>query len=189
MEAVQTSGERDEFVRRVTRGMGAGSEPAFREFYEAYFDRLCRHLLVQTRGDEQLARDLVQNVLLRVVRHGREFQSEAMFWAWLKQVARSCRVDWIRRNAKQPPPTEMLYEGASEADDDADLHEALERGLDALSIEERELIERSYVRAEPHKQIAEELQTTPKAVESKLARIRQKLRQKVLQALNDYALF
>ena len=69
---METSGEidelRDQRTRELTAAMAGGSEAAYREFYENYFDRLFRHLLALKRGDETLARELVQRVLLRVVR-------------------------------------------------------------------------------------------------------------------------
>jgi RNA polymerase sigma factor (sigma-70 family) len=188
---METSGERDAFVRRVSRGMCSGSEDAFRLFYEAYFDRIFRHLLVRARGDEDCARELTQQVFLRVARHGREFENEALLWAWLKQVARSCQVDWIRRNGQRSAATiELSDQTAAPAPDDAEdeLRAALEEGLGALEIAERELIELSYFEALPHPSIARRLNTTAKAIESKLARVRQKLRKQIIDALKDYAL-
>ena len=89
----ERAGQQDEFVRGVTRAMAEGSERAFGLFHERYVDRIYRHLLVRARGEELLARELMQAVYLRLVRHGREFEGEGKLWAWVKQVARSCHVD------------------------------------------------------------------------------------------------
>jgi RNA polymerase sigma factor (sigma-70 family) len=182
---------RDERVRELTVAMARGSESAYREFYEMYFDRLYRHGLVLASGDEDLARELVQRVLLRLVRYVKEFENERVLWAWLKQVARSCHVDWLRREGKQRSYVESFDETAVTEPDDADceLMAALESGLAELEVSDRELVNVAYFDHWPHKKIAESWKTTPKAVESRLGRIRQKLRKIVLEKLKDYALF
>ncbi len=49
--------------------MVRGDETAYRIFYDAYFDRLLRYLLVVTGGNEEVAREALQLALVRVVRH------------------------------------------------------------------------------------------------------------------------
>jgi RNA polymerase sigma factor (sigma-70 family) len=182
---------RDERIRELTAAMANGSESAYREFYESYFDRLFRHLLVLARGDENLARELVQRVLLRVVRYVKGFENERVLWAWLKQLARSCHIDWLRRAGREPKEisVELLEEVlAQERDADQELLAALECGLGELEPSERELVCVAYFDEWPQKKIAESWKTTPKAIESRLARVRQKLRKLVLEKLKDYAL-
>src|SRR6188508_736950 len=99
---LETQEQRDHFVRTVTRGMIDGSQTAFGEFYNFIFDRLFRMLLVQTRGDEDLCKDLVQGVMLRAVKYAQPFDNERVLWAWLRQVARSCHVDWLRKKGREP---------------------------------------------------------------------------------------
>jgi RNA polymerase sigma-70 factor, ECF subfamily len=188
----QGSIERDELVRQLTRGMAEGSDRAFALFHNSYFDRIFRHLLVQARGDEHLARELTQQIYLRLVRHAREFQTEALLWSWLKQTARSCLVDHLRRNGKTiTVELEVLDSLAASIDPQGDdeLHEALDSGLAEIDPEERQLIELSYFDGLPHQEIATRLDLTPKAVEGRLARTRAKLRGLLLKALKAYALF
>ncbi|HZI32205.1 MAG TPA: sigma factor-like helix-turn-helix DNA-binding protein, partial [Candidatus Binatia bacterium] len=70
------------------------------------------------------------------------------------------------------------------ADDDAPLFDALENCLAAMGVEERELIEAFYFKEGSHESVARERRTTPKAVESKLARVRQKLRAAILKRMH-----
>src|SRR5580698_3859586 len=56
-------------IAELTRRMVAGDEPAWRIFYDAYFDRLWRYLLVVTNGHEDVAREALQATLVRVARH------------------------------------------------------------------------------------------------------------------------
>ncbi len=56
-----------ERIRGMTVRMANGDETAFKEFYECYCDRLFRYLLLLTRGNEDLARDLLQITMTKVV--------------------------------------------------------------------------------------------------------------------------
>jgi RNA polymerase sigma factor (sigma-70 family) len=188
---MQTSEENDAFFREVTAGMAAGNEFAYRRFYDACFDKLYRYLLVRTRGDEDLARELGQLVLLRVVRYIQPFTGERIFWAWLYQLSRSAQVDWLRRNGKTVPEqfVEIWQEQTGAQDTDEELFEHLEISMETLEPAERDLLRLAYFEELSQHAIADQLQSTPKAVESKLARIRKKLRHIILERLKDYVVF
>ena len=84
----------------LTHQLAAGDEAAFREFHKQYFDRLYHFLLVVSHGQEQEAQDALQQTLLRVVRYIRPFDSEDIFWCWLKTVARSAARDANRKQRR-----------------------------------------------------------------------------------------
>ena len=69
-------------------------------------------------------------------------------------------------------------------DSTPDLLSLLEKNLTALPEDERALLERKYFNRQPVKAIAAETSTTEKAVESRLVRIRRKLRDAILANLN-----
>jgi len=186
----QGKAERDESVRETTRAMAEGSERAFAAFHAQYFDRMFRMVLARCRGDEHLARELTQQVYLRLARHGREFEGEGKLWAWLRQAAQSCHVDYLRRHGRDVSVELAVFDAipAEEVGEDLELHQALDAGLMELEPGERELVELSYFEALPHQAIAERLEITSKAVEGRLARTRTKLREYVMKALKTYAL-
>ncbi len=171
-----------ERIRSMTARMATGDETAFKDFYECYCDRLFRYLLVLTRGNEDLARDLLQATMTKIVRSGREFRDDAHLWNWLAAVARNSFVDALRRTRRAPQLVPLLPDDAPEmpmapADEsDAPLLDALDRCLTELSNDERALIEAFYFKGGSHQSVAAQENTTPKAVEGKLARVRQKLR-------------
>src|SRR5262245_30851481 len=76
--------------------MVQGDEAAYRVFYDAYYDRLRRYLLVVTAGDEDVTREVLQSALVRLVRNIKVFQDEVSFWGWLTVLARSAFIDQIR---------------------------------------------------------------------------------------------
>ena len=180
-------------VRSVTQGMLAGSQAAFTRFYNLVYDRLYRVLLGQTKGDEDLARELVQAVMIRTARHVHAFENERMLWSWLRQVARSCHVDWLRKNGREPQCVSLTFfdEGAAQEvviDESEELFAALERSISELDAEESEVLRLAYYEGVTHRNMAEKLNTSAKAIESKLGRIRHKLRRIVLEKMKDYAL-
>ena len=87
-------------VEALTRRLTRGDEAAYRVFYEAYFDRLSRYLLVVTGGDDDAVREALQGTLVRLVRYSRVFSDEAVFWSWLTVLARSALSDDKRKRRR-----------------------------------------------------------------------------------------
>jgi len=150
-------------IEALTARMKAGEEDAFAMFHELYCDRLFRFLIVLCRGDEELSRDLLQITMLKVVRSVRRFTSEAEFW------------NWLTADFSSPP---------GNGDEDAVLEQALEQALAQLADEERTLIDSFYFQSGTYRSVAQQQDTSAKAIESRLARVRQKLRHSILKLLS-----
>ncbi len=177
-------------IAALTRAMAGGDEAAYRRFYDAYFDRLLRYLLVVTSGNEEAAREVLQLALVRVVRHMKRFDAEEKFWSWRTVLARSALADETRKRRRyfsflerftQHQETSPTAMNNGEADEQ--LHAALEKELTALPADERQLVEQKYLLHQSVREIADEQQTTEKAVESRLSRVRRKLKTAVLAGL------
>ena len=177
-------------VAALTRRMADGDELAYRTFYDAYFNRLSRYLLVVTAGDEDAAREALQSALLRVVRHIKVFPSEAVLWSWLTVLARSALSDQTRKRRRylafldrftwhtrtqQTPPNDPQA--------DVRLLGLLESGLEELPSDEQRLAEAKYFERRSTRELAAELNLSEKAVESRLGRIRHKLKAAILEGL------
>jgi RNA polymerase sigma-70 factor (ECF subfamily) len=165
---------------------------AFRAFYDAYFDRLLRYLLVVTSGNEEAAREALQLALVRVVRHVKMSDSEEKFWSWLTVLARSALADESRKRRRYFAFLERFIRhqetGPSAMDNgeaDEQLRALLESKLTALPEDERQLVERKYNLRQSVREIADGQQTTEKAVESRLSRVRRKLKDAVLAELKN----
>ncbi len=172
--------------------MAGGNEAAYRQFYDAYFDRLLRYLLVVTGGNEEAAREALQLALVRVVRHVRVFESEEKFWSWLTVLARSALADESRKRRRYfaflDRFTRHQVTGPFAMDNgeaDHQLRALLESKLTALPEDERQLIEQKYILRQSVREIADGQQTTEKAVESRLSRVRHKLKNAVLAELKN----
>jgi RNA polymerase sigma-70 factor (ECF subfamily) len=187
----KTSSDKPPQVATLTRRMVEGDEMAYRAFYHDYFGRLSRYLLVVAAGNEDTMRDALQDTLVRVVRHIKVFQSEDVFWSWLTVLARSAFSDETRKRRRYFSFLErftrhaaIASDGASGDQTDERLRILLERHVGLLPPDERKLVEQKYFVRRAVREIASEQQTTEKAVESKLSRIRRKLKDAVLAELN-----
>jgi len=185
-------GEAPPPIATLTRRMAEGDEMAWRTFYNAYFDRLWRYLLVVASGNEDTAREAMQGALIRVARHVKVFHDETTFWSWLTVVARTAFADETKKRRRYfsfldrfTSQTKIEFNGISGAQTDERLRTLLERHVKSLPPDEQKLVEQKYFEHRSVREIAVELQTTEKAVESKLSRIRGKLKDAVLAELNE----
>lgn len=172
--------------------MTGGDETAYRVFYDAYFNRLLRYLLVVTGGNEETSREALQLALVRVVRHIKPFAAEEKFWSWLTVLARSALADegrkrrryfaFLERFTRQQESTPAAL---NDGEADEQLRALLAGKLAALPEDERQLVEQKYLLHQSVRVIADGQQTTEKAVESKLSRVRRKLKDAVLAELKN----
>jgi RNA polymerase sigma factor (sigma-70 family) len=180
-----------ESIHSTTTRIQSGDEEAFTWFYEQYCDRLFRYLLVLSRGDEILSRELLQTTMLKVARAMRPFATESDLWRWLTAVARNTFIDARRKGARGPRLLPLMADEprhlpiASNTDTEELWSTALEHALAGLDPDESALVEAVYFDGGSHRSLAAKQDTTPKAVESKLARVRQKLRASILKYLHD----
>ena len=178
-------------VLKLTARMSRGDEAAYHEFYDLYFHRLLRYLLVVTRGQEEIAHEALQLAFVRIARHVRMFDSEAAFWNWLAVVARNCAADESRkRNRQQSLLARFFRQRTAEMDSKAEeeseqLLKFLEREIAGLPEDERALIEGKYLAEKTVRSLADERQMTEKATESRLLRIRRNLRAAILGRLKN----
>ncbi|MHC5077899.1 MAG: RNA polymerase sigma factor [Planctomycetota bacterium] len=171
----------------MTAGIVKGDERAFNLFYKIYFPRLYRYLLVLTGGRDALARDVLQEAMIRILRHIKPFHDASSFWNWLRRVAKTAFIDEVRRRKNDPagfPGGEQNVPWPCNPDEsDAVLLDHLESCLDDLNDEDRTLIEEKYLEGRPTEALARERNTTAKAVESRLARLRKKLKRWMLERM------
>ena len=166
---------------------------AYRIFHDAYFGRLSRYLLVVTAGNEEAMREALSETFRRVVKHIRIFSDEAVFWSWLTVLARSALSDEGRKRRRYLAFLDRFSRQAvadsprDDAHDEGRLGELLARHVAFLPADERSLIEWKYFERQPVRAIAERLATTEKTVESRLGRLRRKLKAAVLAELKNDA--
>ena len=103
---------------RLAARLAAGEAEAFATVYDRHGRDLYGYLLARTRRPH-LAEDLLQAVMLRLVRSRERLAKVRSLRAYLFQIARN---EWIRDGARTHPETEALVD--AEAPDGCRLSDA-----------------------------------------------------------------
>lgn len=163
-------------ARELTAAVARGDEAAFEALYDLYHGRLTRFALVAARGDEALAAEVVQSTFLTAAGSLKRLEGAGHLWNWLARVARQ-QLSKAWRSRSRWVDSEPLQEDWPEsAAPDVFLEECLEKALLELERDDRQAVEWHYFENVSHKEIAERLGLTPKAVSSRLERSRARLR-------------
>jgi RNA polymerase sigma factor (sigma-70 family) len=172
-------------VRAMTRGIRQGREDAFDAFYSGYADRMYRYLLVSAKGDEERARDVLQDALLRVVRHLPPLDAPEDLWRYLTVLMHSAIVDQVRRAARHPGPIAAGGESAAESEDRADdrMFTLLNDALAALPADDRRIVEEHYFRGATQAEIAGRIESSLKGLGMRFTRLRRRMREFILEGL------
>jgi DNA-directed RNA polymerase specialized sigma24 family protein len=80
----------------------AGDEPAFEEFFAAYFPRLFRFALPRVGGDEDAAEEATQAALVKAIEKLHTYRGEAALFTWLCAICRNEIVTIQRRTHREP---------------------------------------------------------------------------------------
>ena len=173
-------------LQALTRAVRRGDADAFSRFYDLYSFRLYKFLLVLARGDESEAREACQAAFIKLAKRCEVFGDERRLWAWLCVLAKNTFIDHCRarqRLNRFVSLEELPAEPDAHMSPEHRLGEIFREALAALPPEEHEFIQAAYLDRRPLRELAEEAGQTYKAVESRLARLRQKLKAQVLKDL------
>ena len=175
-------------IRALTLAVRRGDADAFSDFYDHFSFRLYKFLLVLARGDENEAREVCQAVFIKLARRCDIFDEEHRLWAWMCVLAKNTFVDHYRarqRHNRFESLAALPAEPDGGMDSDLRLSEILHEALAALAPDDRELLQAAYVDKRPLRELANEAGQTYKAVESRLGRLRQRLKGRLLKDLRN----
>lgn len=144
-----------------------------RPWVTAYADRLVRFLWTYT-ADEEAAKDLTQEVFLRLYREHRRYPGRVVHGGWLYSVGRRLAIDLARRNRVAEKLKRRLYVSAPAEDPTTRL--ALEALLDRLPARDREVLFLFYYQGWSTEEIARHYGCPVATVRTKLYRARDKLK-------------
>lgn len=181
-------------MARLARGHHAALNDLMDRHATTVFQFLCRML-----GNQDDANDLAQETFVRVFQHRARFQPDAKFTAWLHTIAGNLARNHHRWRARHP---NVSLDAASDNTDQTvgDVLPAADASpSEAAVMVERSTAVRAAVQGLPEDlrevvilcewqdlavvEAAAVLQTTPKAVESRLHRARQRLRAQLMRWL------
>jgi RNA polymerase sigma-70 factor (ECF subfamily) len=162
----------------------AGDRAAFDDLVRAtYIDSYT--LAYRLTGDEDDARDVVQEAYLRAYRGLKRFRGDAQFSTWMYRITANCATTFLGKRSKNRHDelTDDLVgdEPATTVDPEASLDAAatrarLQQALRRLPPRLRAVVVLRDVYDLPHESIAAELGITETAAKVRLHRARRKLR-------------
>ena len=129
------------------------------------------------------ADDLLQEIFLKALLHGKDFCSLDNPRAWLFHVARNLLVDRLRLTKEQVPLPDDLYDESVAAFEPVDLlSHCLPRVLTELSAEDREAVLLCDMQGMMQKDFAQHLGLSLAAAKSRVQRARLRLRSQLAEA-------
>lgn len=156
------------------------------------FDELVRMTFVDTftlarrlTGNEEDARDVVQDAYLRAWRGIEKFRGEAAFSTWMYRITANAASSLMRKRRRQPtvsfaddfePVDDRAEQLVSQNAESGEALERISRALDELPAKLRTVVVLKDVYGLSHEAIAEELGITISAAKVRLHRGRMKLR-------------
>ena len=110
--------------------------------------------------DKELSEDLVQAVFMRVIKYKHAYRGDGSFKTWLFHIARNIQVDHWRKGKKQGTKVSTYQiEDRLPSDEDSNSNEeklqTLERALELLPDDKKELIILSKLKGMKYKEIAQ----------------------------------
>jgi len=166
-----------------------GSEEAFIELIDLYKNRLMS-VVFRFVGNSSEAEDIVQDVLLKVIKNIRSFNNKSALYTWLYRIAVNAAVDYTKKFRQQGVLSIYTPDGeAHEIPSDEEGPESfpqrremaalLRNALDELSEKHKAILILREFEGLSYSNIAEVLDCSKGTVESRLFRARNRLREKM----------
>lgn len=170
------------------RTSAAGVRSLIEPVYDRCAGALFRFFMVRTAGNHDLSNDLMQQLWLAALRNASDVPGEELE-CWLRAVARNLLATHWRRAAAAPPIERNALVAGDLADRlsdgpvpgsvllDAEVRSQLLLALTELPAEDQELLIDHYVRSVPQAALAQRSGISVRAIEGRLYRARQSLRE------------
>ena len=156
-----------ELIRRVREG----DSGAVAELYERYAPVVWRYVLARMRRDTHAGQDVLSETFLAAIRGLKNGATAENVAGWLTGIARNKLTDWHRERKEL-----ASHEAEPAIEETSSSNSVVADVLDALSPEERVILEWKYLDRCTVREIAERLGRTEKGVEALLYRARNAFR-------------
>ena len=166
-----------------------GDVKAFEELVRSY-EKTVYQLALRILGNREDAEDATQEVFLKAYRSLSRFQGDSKFSVWLYRIVTNQCTDMLRARKRRPVQSLNVLNDEGEEDElpipderfspekllDRKLtREAVQRGLDSLSDEARQILLLRELRGLSYEEIGQALSLEPGTVKSRIFRARKKL--------------
>ncbi|HAK79401.1 MAG TPA: RNA polymerase subunit sigma [Runella sp.] len=151
--------------------------------YERYKKSLLNFFLYR-QNDRENARDLTQQVFLRMLRYRHTYREGASFKTWILEIARNVFFDYLKKNPTHTDLTEIADIGDS-YDETEEQHQFLHRALAQLPDQYREVLLLSRFQNMSYEEIGQSLGLSVPNVKVRVFRAMQKLRDLYMNVSNQ----
>ena len=166
--------------------VGQSKTELFGILYDRYADKVYRKCISFSK-DEEVAKDMVQDVLLKVFSKLNRFKGNSRFSTWLYAITYNFCVEYYRKDSRFR--TQDIDQGPEiAADEETEERELLswrvdqlKFALDQVAPEDKVLLLLKYQDETPIKEIMDTLEVSESAVKMRLSRARQRVRQVILE--------
>lgn len=167
---------------KLMEKIAGGDEAALHALLRQY-GPLIRYILRPILTDERDREECYADISLKIWQTAGSFDGEkGTLKAWLTALSRNAALNRARRAQTDAPLEEDVPHTGGSAEEELlrhELRQRLQSTVAALPPEERSLFYRKYYYCQSTAQMAAELCLTERAVEGRLYRLRQKLRQQL----------
>lgn len=167
-------------ILALTTAMVRSDEEAWREFHRRYYAALVR-VAAGVAGDSH-AEDAVQAAYVRVARHIKPFAEESQFWPWLCRIVRCAAIDQGRGRtaAARLLAKFQVWRETFPTAPSAPIADTLAEALATLPPEDAALLQDHYSAGWTIAELARREGISEKAMDSRLTRLRRRVREKLL---------
>ena len=160
----------------------------FKDFYDEYFHRVYHFLKNRTKQEED-AKDLTQDVFLKVFKHFQKVNTADNVDNYLFTISRNILVDYYRKSIENQQRVEAL-EGNLQPFESADAFSSeqiqqLHQSIEALPHQRKEIFKRKKLQGHSTEEIAEEFQLSKRTVENQIYRAMLTLRKQLTDILSS----
>lgn len=161
-------------MSQVRSGVGEMLGVLFERYHVPLFN-----FYMKLTGDRPVSEDLVQEVFFRILKYRHSYRADTAFRAWMYQIARNARMDWLRKRRPEASwepemsPAVAPVDTAQQTQEALLLHTALMR----ISEDKREVLVLSRFQDLKYDEIAQLLGCEVGTVKTRVHRALQELRQ------------
>ena len=159
----------------IINSVKKGDRDAYRDIVDRY-KRRAYHVALGLVGDPQDALDVSQTAFIRAYRNIKRFDTDRPFLPWFYRILRNLCLDHVRRSKRRREIP--LSEALTLADDSAENEtcHAIRRAIDALAVEQREVVILHYFEGLSYRDMASTLGKPIGTIMSTLYYARKKLK-------------
>jgi RNA polymerase sigma-70 factor (ECF subfamily) len=166
----------------ISRRMAAGDSDAFAQVYEACYEQVLKGAQRYTGGDSDAAKDIVQEVFLKLIRSMRPMRDERQLRGFVRVITKCVALDFLKAERRRSGTLRKFSEGHGVAESAEPLVQLsariywLTEQLQSLSEDQRQLLDWRYRLGWTLESIGSRLGLKSGAIDGRIRRVLQQLK-------------